>query len=57
MGIMGTITPNIGIFIPADGEQNYGSSFAAGMVNVDQHDHSGGPNKGPPRSGEKYKKM
>jgi hypothetical protein len=45
---MGQVTPNIGIYIPAAGETNYDSSFAAGMVNIDQHDHSGGPNKGVP---------
>lgn len=43
---MGQTTPNIGIYIPAAGETNYDASFATGMVNVDQHDHSGGPNKG-----------
>lgn len=43
---MGQITPNIGIYIPAAGETNYDTSFAAGMINIDQHDHSGGPNKG-----------
>jgi hypothetical protein len=45
---MGQITPNISIYIPAAGETNYDASFAAGMVNIDQHDHSGGPNKGIP---------
>lgn len=45
---MGQITPNIGIYIPAAGETNYDASFAAGMINIDQHDHSGGPNKGVP---------
>ena len=45
---MGQITPNIGIYIPAAGETNYDNSFAAGMLNVDAHDHSGGPNKGVP---------
>lgn len=45
---MGQITPNMGIYIPAAGETNYDQSFAAGMVNIDQHDHSGGPNKGVP---------
>jgi len=45
---MGTTTPNISIYIPAAGETNYDASFAAGMVNIDQHDHSGGPNKGVP---------
>lgn len=45
---MGSTTPNIGIYIPSAGETNYDASFAAGMVNIDQHDHSGGPNKGVP---------
>ncbi len=45
---MGQVTPNIGIYIPAAGETNYDAAFAAGMVNIDQHDHSGGPNKGVP---------
>ena len=43
---MGQTTSNISIYIPAAGETNYDQSFAAGMVNIDQHDHSGGPNKG-----------
>ena len=47
---MGTVTPNIGIFLPDAGEKNYAASFAAGMINVDQHDHSGAPNKGLPIS-------
>jgi len=45
---MGEVTPNIGIYIPAAGETNYDQSVAAGYVNIDQHDHSGGPNKGLP---------
>lgn len=45
---MGQTTPNISIYIPAAGETNYDASFASGMVNIDQHDHSGGPNKGVP---------
>ena len=45
---MGQTTPNIGIYIPAAGETDYDQSFAAGMINIDQHDHSGGPNKGLP---------
>lgn len=45
---MGATTPNIGIYIPAAGETNYDQAFAAGMINIDQHDHSGGPNKGLP---------
>lgn len=48
---MGQTTPNISIYIPSAGETNYDASFAAGMVNVDQHDHTGGPNKGVPISG------
>lgn len=47
---MGTTTPNIGLYIPADGETNYGTSFANGMLNLDTHDHSGPPNKGVPIS-------
>ena len=45
---MGTTTPNIGIYIPSAGETNYDASFSAGMFNIDQHDHSGGPNNGVP---------
>lgn len=48
---MGQTTPNIGIFIPAAGETNYDANFLAGMINIDQHDHSGGPNKGLPITG------
>jgi len=47
---MGTFTPNIGLYIPAAGETNYSDAFAAGMMNLDSHDHSGGPNKGLPIS-------
>lgn len=47
---MGTTTPNMSIYIPSAGETNYSQSFMAGMMNVDQHDHSGGPNKGVPIS-------
>lgn len=45
---MGQFTPNIGLYIPSAGETNYSDSFAQGMINLDQHDHSGGPNKGLP---------
>lgn len=45
---MGTTTPNIGIYIPAAGETNYDAAFAAGMINIDQHDHSGSPTGGVP---------
>ena len=47
---MGNRTPNMSIYIPATNETLYGDSFATGMVNVDQHDHSGPPNKGVPIS-------
>ena len=47
---MGQTTPNIGIYIPAAGETNYNDAFAQGMINLDQHDHTGGPNKGLPIS-------
>lgn len=47
---MGQTTPNISIYVPSAGETNYDASFLAGMINVDQHDHSGGPNKGVPLS-------
>lgn len=45
---MGQITPNISIYIPSAGETNYDASFLNGMINIDQHDHSGPPNKGVP---------
>ena len=45
---MGQTTPNLSIYIPSAGETNYDQSFASGMMNIDQHDHSGGPNKGVP---------
>lgn len=45
---MSVVTPNIGIYIPAAGETNYSQAFAQGMINLDQHDHTGGPNKGLP---------
>jgi hypothetical protein len=45
---MGQVTPNISIYIPAAGETNYDQPFASGMINVDQHDHSGPPDKGVP---------
>lgn len=45
---MGQTTPNISIYIPSAGETDYDQSFSAGMINIDQHDHSGGPNKGLP---------
>lgn len=47
---MGNTTSNMAIYIPTAGETGYDQSFAAGMVNVDQHDHSGAPNKGVPIS-------
>jgi hypothetical protein len=47
---MGVFTPNIGLYIPGPGETNFNDAFASGMINLDQHDHSGGPNKGLPIS-------
>ena len=49
---MGQILPNMGIFVPNSGQELYGNSFLAGMVHVDQHDHSGGPNNGVPISSD-----
>ena len=45
---MAVTTPNMSIYIPSAGETNYDASFSAGMFNIDQHDHSGGPNNGVP---------
>lgn len=45
---MGQFTPNIGLYIPSAGETNYNDAFAQGMINLDLHDHTGGPNKGLP---------
>lgn len=43
-----TITPNIFIYIPVAGETLYDESFEQGMIQIDQHDHSGLPGKGLP---------
>lgn len=43
---MGQTTPNMSIYVPAAGETNYDASFLAGMINIDQHDHSGPPDNG-----------
>lgn len=43
---MGTTTPNISIYIPAAGETNYDQPFYQGMLNIDGHNHTGGPNNG-----------
>lgn len=43
---MGTTTPNISIYVPAAGETNYDQAFLAGMLNVDAHNHTGGPDNG-----------
>jgi hypothetical protein len=43
---MGAVTPNMSIYIPAAGETNYDAPFSAGMINIDQHNHTGGPNNG-----------
>jgi hypothetical protein len=43
---MGSRTPNMSIYIPTNGEDLYGRSFAAGLLNIDSHDHSGAPDNG-----------
>lgn len=43
---MGTRTPNMSIYKPANGETVYDPSFSSGLDNIDGHDHSGAPNKG-----------
>ncbi len=43
---MGTRTPNMSIYCPATGEEVYSAAFAAGMDNIDSHDHSGAPFNG-----------
>ncbi len=45
---MGQITPNMSIYVPAAGETNYDAPFLQGMLNVDQHNHTGGPDNGVP---------
>lgn len=45
---MGQRTPNMSIYKPAPGETVYDPSFASGLDNIDNHDHSGAPNKGIP---------
>lgn len=45
---MGQTTPNIGIYVPAAGEINIEAPFVSGMTSLDNHDHSGAPNKGVP---------
>ena len=45
---MGQTTPKMSIYIPSNNETGYATSFAVGMNNIDQHDHSGAPNKGVP---------
>lgn len=46
-----TTTPNIGIYIAGNGEQDWGTSFDSGLLRIDQHDHSGPPYGGVPISG------
>lgn len=43
---MGTRTPNMSVYRPATGEEAYSAAFAAGLDNIDTHDHSGAPNNG-----------
>jgi hypothetical protein len=40
---MGTITPNIGIYVPAVGETDYFQDFSDGMTHIDNHAHTGAP--------------
>lgn len=43
---MGTITPNMSIFVADSGQTSFQSAFKTGMEKVDAHDHSGAPNDG-----------
>lgn len=43
---MGTRTPNMSIYQPSTGEETYSDAFAAGLQNIDEHDHSGAPDNG-----------
>lgn len=43
---MGNRTPNMSIYVPTSGEDLYGRSFQAGLLNIDAHDHSGAPDNG-----------
>lgn len=43
---MGTKTPNMSIYKPANGEDLYNPSYQLGMDNIDAHDHSGAPDNG-----------
>jgi hypothetical protein len=45
---MGQRTPNMSIYVPLNGEDLYGRSFAAGLSNIDSHNHSGAPDNGVP---------
>lgn len=41
-----TVTPNMSVFIPGNGQELFSQAFADGMRNIDAHDHTGGPNNG-----------
>lgn len=36
------------IYVPVAGQTNFDQAFLQGMLNIDQHDHTGAPNKGVP---------
>lgn len=44
--MMGKRTPNMSIYKPSSGETVYDPAFSNGLDNIDNHDHSGAPNKG-----------
>ena len=43
---MGSVTPNMSIFIADSGQIVFQKSWKAGMEKVDVHDHSGAPDGG-----------
>jgi|SRR3954471_21425964 len=43
-----TLTPNMSIFVPVNGQQLFSAAFLAGMLNIDGHGHTGAPNDGVP---------
>lgn len=43
-----TLTPNMSIYVPINGQQLFSAAFLAGMQNIDDHGHTGAPNDGVP---------
>ena len=43
---MGTITPNMSIFIADSGQTSFQPAYKAGLEKIDSHDHSGAPDNG-----------